>query len=61
MLYTLIVGTVLAGIPPFGTDHPMLHAWYEAGDGVNDGGAEDGDAVVNWLDISGHERHLGRR
>ena len=60
MLQAVLVVSMLAGTPPFDTDHPMLHAWYEAGEGVNDGTAADGDAVVNWLDISGHERHLVR-
>ena len=46
--------------PPFDVDHPMLHAWFEAGEGVNDIPPGDGDAVLTWSDLSGHERHLVR-
>jgi len=49
---------MLAGSPPFDVDHPMLHAWYEAGEGVNTDTPSDGDAVVTWLDLSGHNRNL---
>ena len=60
MLEFFLVGSMLAGTAPFDTDHPSLHAWFEADSGVNDGTAADGDIVVNWLDQSGHARHLVR-
>ncbi|MEE2906709.1 MAG: sialidase family protein, partial [Planctomycetota bacterium] len=52
--------SMLVGTPPFDVDHPMLHAWFEASEGVNITPPADGDAVINWLDQSGHERHLVR-
>ena len=45
--------TMLAGSPPFDVDHPMLHAWFEAGEGVNTNTPADGEAVHNWLDLDG--------
>jgi len=60
MLEFFLVGSMAGGVPPFDMDHPGLHAYFEAGAGVNDGGAGDGDAIYNWLDQSGHERHLVR-
>lgn len=44
---------MLAGSPPFDVDHPMLHAWFEAGEGpciacITD---IDGDGSTNVIDL----------
>ena len=53
--WAMLTGT---GTPPFDIKHPMLYAWYEAGDGVNTKTPSDGDAVTQWQDISDHERYM---